>query len=95
MAYQGLNNVATADAYATGTTVLCAHAERINLNVTNAALFYQFGHGIGAQQWDEEIFLAPGFYSFDPLPGQKTVADAVRVRSAKAGVPARVTVQAR
>ena len=88
-----LNNVTTQDTYAAATT-LAAHGSRVvNLQVANAAVYWQVGRsaapGLEPAYDDPEEFLLPGLHSFD------RAADAVRVRSAVAGKPAQVTVTAR
>lgn len=96
--YSPLNNQATTDGYTSAATVSCAGAQRINLDVANAAIYYELGDSeprSGAVQWHDEVFLAPSFRSLDPVGDEDTVADAIRVRSAAAGVPARVTIQPR
>jgi hypothetical protein len=91
-----LNNVLTQDTYADATTLACAGTQRLNLDVAQAAVYFQLGYGIGAATWDaSEVYLGPSFRSLDPIPGQAFVCDWVRVRSAQRGLPARVTIHAR
>lgn len=88
MSYPPLNNVTTGDRYDAARTLECPGAARVNIDVSNAAIFYQLGTGIGAVRWGDETFMTPAFRSLD----RRT--DAVRVRSAVAGAPAQVTVDA-
>lgn len=90
-----LNNVTTANGYTTPNTLVCPDARRINIDVANAAIFYQLGHGFPAVRWDDELFMGPAFRSMDALSDSEPIADAIRVRSAVAGMPAQVTVHAR
>lgn len=85
-----LNNVATADAYSKGATLSCPRTSRINVDVYNAAVYYQLGrNSTGSIEWDQvEFFQAPAFRSMD------RICDAIRVRSATPGIPGRVTVHA-
>lgn len=83
-----LSNRTTADAYTAANTLACAQARRVNLVVANAAIYYQLGRGAVPRYEQPEAFLIPGVYSLD------RICDAVRVRSAKAGVPAQVSIEA-
>lgn len=96
-----LNNVATQDSYVDATTVTFMRARAgFTIQVNNAAVYYQVGHllpGIPAVNWEPgEHFLQPSIAAFkDPaLEGLPMGAmfGAVRLRSAAAGVPARVSV---
>ena len=87
-----LNNIATADSYTDANTLRNqAPCVLVQLHVFNAAILYQLQiGGSGREGRDEpfrpEVFLAPGFHHFyRRLTG-------CRVRSAKAGTPAQVTV---
>lgn len=83
-----LNNATTQDGYDTARTLSCPNTRRLNIDVTVAAVYVQLGHGTPASVWDTETFFAPSFRSLE------RACDAVRVRSAKAGTPAQVTVAA-
>lgn len=83
-----LNNVTTADGYTTANTLPAPATRRVNLDVSNAAAFVQLGHGTPGIVWDPEVYYPPSFKSLD------RACDAVRVRSAKAGAAAQVTVNA-
>lgn len=90
-----LNNVATADNYSDANTLECSGAVKFNIAVGNAAVFLQFSdpnsgggsYGKGAQ-FGPEVYRPPALYSF------VRNADRVRVRSAVAGAPAQVTIEA-
>lgn len=96
-----LNNVATADDFpgaVTGATLgltVGDHPKSFNVIVTGAAIYMDPGvGGAGAGiVWEERpIFVPPGGYGFTVGPGKAIErADAVRFRSAVAGVSARVT----
>jgi len=92
--YPPANNVTTTDQYPTGpgegvAYMLCNGCVRVNFDVNNAAVYYQLGRLVGgAIQWAPERFLIPGFRSLD------RAFDALAVRSAVAGTPAQVTVDA-
>lgn len=88
MSYAPLNNATTGDDYTKPNTVHAPGARRWNLSVNNAAIYYRFGAGSVDVQYGFEVFLAPGFRSFD------RAADACQVRSAVPGTPAQVTVEA-
>jgi hypothetical protein len=83
-----LNNVATADGFDTARTLVAASSTRLVLTVANAAIFYQLGHNWPSVVWDEPVFLPPGYHV------RERDCDAVRVRSAVAGKPAQVTLEA-
>jgi hypothetical protein len=84
-----LNNVTTTDKYTGAATLACAGSARINLDVLNAAVYFQLGHGTPGIAWESaEVFMPPAFRSLD------RACDAVRVRSALAGIPAQVTIHA-
>lgn len=88
MSYAPVNNATTADDFTTAATLLAPGSVRFNIDVANAAVFYQFGEGWPDVRWGFAVFMGPGFRSFDR---QK---DAMRVRSAAAGHPAQVTLEA-
>lgn len=83
-----LNNVPTSDAYSDATTLRAPGSQRITMDVRNAAIFYQLGAGLEGTLWRDEVFCPPRSWSGD------RVFDAVRVRSAVAGTPAQVTIDA-
>lgn len=85
-----LNNVTTADGYTDANTLLSPRSSVVTILVRNAAIYYQLGTqeagSGGGVTWQPEVFLPPAGGSFD------RICDAVRVRSAVAGVPAQATV---
>jgi hypothetical protein len=84
-----LVNVATTENYAPAATLSCPRTERLFITVANAAVIYQLGAGWPDIVWEgDETFLVPVVASL----GRR--CDAVRFRSATAGVPARVSVEA-
>lgn len=90
MAY-ALNNVTTQNVFAQATTLQCTDSVRFNLHVFNASIYFRIGNAPGVQpgaQATTEIFRAPGLYSMDRH------VDTIEVRSAVAGVPAQVTIDA-
>jgi len=88
-----LNNVTTEDEYSDNNTLECAGSIELDVTVANNAAFLQYalreaGYTGDAVNWSAEIFLVPGFH----VRGRH--ADKVRVRSAVAGKPAQVTIEA-
>jgi hypothetical protein len=83
-----LNNITTSDRYTDANTLRAPGSERLTVHVRNAAVYYQLGQGVGGVLWREEVFLPPG-----TLSGARRF-DVVRVRSAVAGTPAQVTIDA-
>jgi hypothetical protein len=83
-----LNNITTADGYTDGNLLFAPGSQRITMHVRNAAVYYQLGIGLGGVLWRDEVFLPPG-----TLSGARNF-DVVRVRSAVAGAPAQVTIDA-
>lgn len=87
-----LNNKTTADAYTDANTLRNqSPCVLVQLHVFNAAIYYQLQiGGSGEESRDQpfraEVFLAPGFHHF-----YRRVTGC-RIRSAKAGQPAQVTV---
>lgn len=86
-----LNNATTADTYTSGNTLNCPDAIRLNLTVANAGIYLRFASSLdgsrgGGQR--PEIFFPPGFYN------RGWRVDEVAVRSAVAGRPAQVTIEA-
>jgi hypothetical protein len=72
------------DQFSSASTTSCAGCTRLLVQISNAAVYIQFGTGIGGIQWGvEEPYL--------PLVGGITRSfDAVRVRNFAAGVAAQV-----
>lgn len=86
-----LNNTTTTDTYTQANTLQCPSAKRVNLHVFNAAIYFRLGATPGVNpgaQATQEVFRAPGLYSMDRNFEQ------IEVRSAAAGVPAQVTIDA-
>jgi hypothetical protein len=81
-----LRNVATSDEYTDATTLLQPGSVRVTGEIINAAVRYQLGVG-SPPEWGEESQWAPGWRALS------RACDAVRVRSAAPGLPARVTVE--
>jgi hypothetical protein len=77
-----LNNITAPDAYGQGSLLYCQGARRLNIDLTNAAIYYQLGAGqLGSQGgdpvWDStEYFMTPSFRSLD------RAVDAIRIRAA-------------
>lgn len=88
-----LNNVATQDRYTNETTLICEDATKLNIQIFNAAIYYQYLprtrlHPGLSGFWSAETLLGPGIYLF------ARNAQAIRVRSAVTGKPAQVTIEA-
>jgi hypothetical protein len=81
-----LTNVATADYFNDDTTVVGVSLAQFTLIVTGAAVYYQLGAG-GNFNTPERL-LPPGFHT-----RHRPQYDSLRVRSAKAGVPAKVSLE--
>jgi hypothetical protein len=86
VSYAPLNNATTQDRYDDARTVVAPTAVLWDIDVANAAVYYEFGEGFPDVKWRPEVFQPPGFRSLTRR------ADAMRVRSAVAGVPAQVTI---
>lgn len=77
-----LNNITAPDSYLPGSTLYCQSTRRVNLDVANAAIYYQLGSGQtgsagGDPVWDvTEYFMTPSFRSLD------RACDAIRIRAA-------------
>jgi len=91
-----LNNVTTADAYTAGNTLAgLPFPSRILLDVTNAAIYWQLQQSSSPSAmntegtWGNEVFMLPGSRSLF-----RAGVRGIRVRSALAGVPAQVTIEA-
>lgn len=83
-----LSNVESAPAYSEPATLRLAFARRLVFQVANAAIFYQLDESPdGNGTWTKERFLAPSIGSFD------RVCSGVRIRSAVATAPARVSLE--
>lgn len=82
----------TEDEYVEATTLACPGAIKLDIQVNNAGVFYQYGGASKEQPWggvyNPEVFLAPGTYLLFRR------AYSVRFRSAVAGTPAIVTCEA-
>lgn len=103
-----LNNVATQNAYATGTTLECPRGKRVSLDVFNATIFYQIGLNVDVhkmdpneirsllggepQQFKGNIIYGPEIFCAPKSQFLNRLCDSIRVRSAVAGKPAQVTV---
>lgn len=91
ISYRALNAIATADTYPEGEGTasayrLCAGCARVNIDISNAAVFFQLGiRSGGGILWSPERYLLPSFRSLERR------FDAIRFRSALAGTPAIVT----
>jgi hypothetical protein len=83
-----LNNVTTADGYTPATTMSCQGSRALELHALNANIYYEIGLGAPSVVWQGEIFMSAG-HLLKPMR-----LDAIRVRSAKAGTPAQVSVVA-
>jgi hypothetical protein len=83
----------TSDRYTASTTLSCDEAERVNMFVSGAAIFFQWALSSDPSHLPAfdapEEFYAPGKYSFDLR------CDAVRVRSAVPATPAQVSISTR
>lgn len=82
------NNVATQDDFAQATTLECDGSIRFNLTVTGAAVYLRTWSGTGGSGQRPDLFLPPGFHT----RGWPT--SRIAVRSAVAGTPAQVTIEA-
>jgi hypothetical protein len=87
VSYLPLNNVTTADDYAERATIHGPGSGRVTLDVGNAAIYLQLGDSVPDVRWRNEVFVTPGFKSWDRR------ADAARVRSAAPGHAAQVTLE--
>lgn len=88
-----LNNVATQDAYAEATTLKCVGAVRVNIEIRQAAIYYQMtapDPGMPEDAWG----YGPEVYASRTLRSLNRRTSAIRVRSAVAGTPATVTIEA-
>lgn len=89
-----LNNVLTLDEYDESTTLICQGAVKINLAVANAAIYFSYAQRTGMHpgatlgNFGAEALKLPATYLL------ARNVEAVRVRSAAKGVPARVTIEA-
>lgn len=88
-----LNNVTTQDNYTVDSTLECPGTTELNILIANAAVYLQFafrnaGYTSAAPVWSPEVFYPPG----EKTRGRNV--EQVRVRSALAGKPAQVTIEA-
>lgn len=90
-----LNNVATSDDYSDEATLQCPGTTEVNLLIYNAAVYVQYafrtlGYTAEAPIWSppEGVFFPPG----ERVRGRNI--EQIRVRSAVAGKPAQVTIEA-
>jgi hypothetical protein len=91
-----LNNATTADTYTPANTLQnLPFPTRVNIDVSNAAIYWQLQRAAGATglstegTWQQEVFMTAGSRSL-----YRSGIRGVRVRSAVAGVPAQVTLEA-
>lgn len=105
-----LNNVTTANAYTTANTLECPRGVRVQINVSNAAVFYQIGFnvdvhkaepqsimellGAGQNNFVGNIIYGPEVFFIPRSDILTRICDSIRVRSAVAGKPAQVTITA-
>lgn len=93
-----LNNAITADDYSSAATLEFQPARVITVQIANAGVMYQlslsYGTQVANQQWQEERFLQPGFWNFDPEDFNGGQCTGIRFRSAVTSLPASVTVSA-
>jgi hypothetical protein len=89
-----LNAAVTADAYTAGNTLKCVGAVRVNFEIRNAEIFYQFAYRYPGQPAPASDFNGPEVRAGRTLRSLDRNIDAVRVRSAVAGTPATVTIEA-
>lgn len=102
-----LNNVATVDAYSPGTTLESPRGVRLNLTISNAAIFYQLGVNVDVHKADPQtvqqllggevgnviggVIYGKEVFQLPQAIFMSRIVDSVRVRSGAVGVPARVT----
>lgn len=89
-----LNNVETANGYTPGTTLdSIAACTRLNIDVYNQSIFWQLRVSPEPVErsgsWQDEVFMGPGSRTLS-----RRYITGARVRSAVAGKPARVTLEA-
>ncbi len=86
------NNATSADAYSAANTLECPSTVRFVLQVNNAAIYLQrsgaLGVAPGGETFMPEVLFVPGIYPFNRRTNR------LRWRSAAAGVPAQVTIEA-
>jgi hypothetical protein len=90
-----LNNVTTEDEFTSANTLECPGTRELNITVGNKAIFIQYAFRVQGYTgmsipWspDNGLYIPPGFHT------RAYNVDGVRVRSAVAGVPAQVTIEA-
>ena len=80
------NEIETSDEYTDAATFTCPHSQVVEVQVSNAAVYYQFRPILPETpqggEWQAEKRLLPGFYPFTRN------LYAIRFRSAAAGKPA-------
>lgn len=91
-----ISNQATQDNYTPAGPGSCTlehlHANRLTIRVHNAAIYIQRKTPIGGladADWESEILYIPGFYTI-----ARPLIHGVRARSAIAGQPALITIEA-
>jgi hypothetical protein len=87
VSYLPLNNVTTSDDYRDDATAIGPGSGRVTLDIGNAAVYLQLGDSVPDVRWRPELFVTPGFKSYDRR------CDAARVRSAALGHAAQVTLE--
>jgi hypothetical protein len=89
-----LNNVSTPNDYTAAATLNCEGAVKVNLIIYNAAIYYQLR--TRSDIHPRQGTFAPEVGPVPPTPNLSIPrnCDAVRVRSAAAGVPAVVSIEA-
>ncbi len=94
----GLNNVPTADVYTETATIVGRTSDRVNIIVEDNAVFYQLqadsgeGRGPVMGSWYPERYLPVGTGGIFTVSLSRR-ATGIRLRSAVAGLPARVTIE--
>lgn len=90
-----LNNVPTEDEYSEATSLSCPGTRELSITVGNQAIYIQFafraqGFTGASPPWVpiDGLYLPPGFYT------RAYNVEGVRVKSAVAGTPAQVTIEA-
>ena len=79
LGYQPINNITAPDDYNDTAQIICPGATRLNLIVTNQAVYYQLGDTPAngtVPTWRSEIYCPPSYQSLDQN------FDAIRIRAA-------------
>jgi hypothetical protein len=91
-----LNNIMSPDAYTAASTMTnLPFPSRVNIDVSGAAVYWQLQQatspsGLNTEgTWQQEVFMTPGSRTLF-----RSGVRGVRVRSAVAGIPAQVTIEA-